>query len=345
VYFIKLVVQEKTLLHLYTYIIMSSLQRGLFNKNRRMFRPSPIYPPPRQIVDVDVRNDVLSGMSIPRFDPAIIPPTGNTEVDNKGGVKMLVIGSGGSGKSHFIKWLVLAKAHMIPTAVVMSGTEANRSFYTDFIPPCFVFDEFSESAIASVIEERAKSAEKDAKVNPAHIVPWMIFIIDDCAGETREMKGTVMKMVTSLMKNGRHMKMLFIVGIQEVNDFPARLRTSFDYVITFSLPSEVAINTFYQKYGAASVLMEKKRYYKVLSAITQNKYHALVLKTNDPWRESLWWARAPRHLPDNVEFGSIEYRLFSHLTTDPAKCPRKEELGEDGEPIDATMCCVSDEDN
>ena len=139
---------------------------------------------------------------IKELNPAIIQPATAKCTDGSwGGSKILIVGKPGTGKSSLLASLLYAKKHIFPVAVAFSGSEDTNHFYKKILPSTFVFNEYSEDQLKSVI--RRQKIAKGYLSNP-----WAIVILDDCTDDTRVFNTTLQQ---SIWKKGRHCAMLYIV--------------------------------------------------------------------------------------------------------------------------------------
>lgn len=255
-------------------------------------------------------------IQIGRFDPsACIPPTKDEisgKSPSKGGVKVLVIGAPGSGKTHFIQWLLLSKAHLIPTAVVMSGTEAETGFYGRFIPPSYVYTEYDNDVV-----ENFCAVQKKMSSSLGGRQKWAALVLDDFAAEIKNMNKTVSDTHTRLLKNGRHHNMLYILGVQDVYDVPADKRTSFDFIVLFNITNKQRLHSAMSLF--AGVFPSEDIGIQVFNEITMSKYNAMIMRNNEgDLEKALYWGRAPANLPETT-FGSVEYRSYGKYVLDKEK--------------------------
>jgi tRNA U34 5-carboxymethylaminomethyl modifying GTPase MnmE/TrmE len=71
----------------------------------------------------------MSIITIKELNIESIRPNFESMTTNLGGSKISIIGKPGSGKSVLIKQLLYAKKHIIPTGLVISGSEDSNKFY------------------------------------------------------------------------------------------------------------------------------------------------------------------------------------------------------------------------
>lgn len=144
---------------------------------------------------------------------------------------IVMIGKRNTGKSFLTKDMLYFHQD-IPSGVVISATEQVNKFYSEFVPPIFIHDEFDEQIVDCVMKRQIKQIEtkkKEEKMNGGfsnrNIKSFVIF--DDCLYDDSWSKS---KLVRALFMNGRHYKIMFILTMQYALGVPPSLRTNIDYV-------------------------------------------------------------------------------------------------------------------
>jgi hypothetical protein len=186
---------------------------------------------------------------------------------DKGGTKVVVIGRPGSGKTYAITSLLYQKRHIFPYALVCSGTEMATGYWSNHFPSVFVHEKLSPDLLQAFIDRQMEA--RKTLVNP-----WSVLLLDDCADDSRIMKG---RHLNTLFKNGRHMAMLFILALQYANDIPPNIRANIDYTIIFSENRISDRKRLYDNY--ASSFPDFKTFCAVLDQVTTD-HTALVIQNN-----------------------------------------------------------------
>lgn len=265
----------------------------------------------------------LTRAALPRFYPQDqIPPTPSIPVE-LGGVKVLVIGPPGSGKSHFIRWLMLSKSDTIAQAVVFSGTESSTGFYRQFVPDTFVYSNLNETDLERVFNERKTSVPyfKNTDVNN-----WLTLVIDDCATELKgaSQKKGIGPVLSNIIKNGRHHRMFFVVGVQDVLDVPSFVRDQFDIFVSFKINSSERRKKFHDSFGLSAIFNGYQEFSALLNAVTNVPYTAMVIKPREG-NGGIYWARAPPAVPNTI-VGCAELLVFNKIVFDKASAERNGEI-------------------
>jgi hypothetical protein len=237
--------------------------------------------------------------NLKELDLASIPPLyGNRD---EHGVKMVIIGKAGSGKSTVIADLIASKAHIIPVSQVFSGTEDSNGFYGTKMPGITVFNKLDLNAIAKM-----KNRQKIAKQYLEN--PWCLQIVDDCTDDPKVLRHPIFQ---DIFKNGRHWSLLFILSLQYSLDVLPGIRTNIDYAFIFRESSMSNRKKLYENY--ASCIDSFSDFCALMDQLT-NDYTCLVInnrsKTNNP-EDCLFWYRAkPDKLPPNWKFGASSFWQF-----------------------------------
>ena len=178
----------------------------------------------------------------------------------------------------------------IPAGVIISPTEKANSFYGDFVPDCFIHDEFNPLIISKLLQRQEILIHKNKTDSP--IDGRAFLILDDCLYDTKWIKDINMR---SVFMNGRHYKLMFILTMQFALGIPPNLRTNIDYI--FILRENIVSNRkrLYDHYAGMFPTFEM--FCKVMDKCTQN-YECLVIyngaKTNN-LEDQIFWYKADMH--------------------------------------------------
>lgn len=237
-----------------------------------------------------------------------MPPfTGKASETGKG-VKIVVIGKAGSGKSSLIKDIIASKSHIIPVAQVFSGTEDSNGTYASFMPDVCIHNKLDFKALEQ-FKVRQKIAGKYLKY------PYAINIIDDCTDDPKLLKKPI---IQDIYKNGRHWYMMHILSLQYCLDIPPAIRNNYDYAFIFK-ENIIATREKLHKYFGACV-HKFSDFNALLDQITGD-YTALVIKNSASAttpEECLFWYKADLNaIPKNWKFGSATAWEFQQDRRDP----------------------------
>ncbi|AXN77293.1 ATPase involved in DNA metabolism [Heliothis virescens ascovirus 3i] len=263
---------------------------------------SPLPEPGRMIDD---------SLIIPQFHHNLISPREDSYMDrNKGGSKIAFVGKPGTGKSVMMRYIMYTKRKMIPVAVVMSGTEGSNGFYSEVVPDTYIYNDCDQMAL-----ENFKQRQLEAKKRCAN--PWALLVIDDCSTNK---KNFTTKIQEDLFKNGRHYKMLYMVGVQYPKDLPLTLRTCLDGIFLFGTGNHDVRKRLWE---FADDFPNKETFYQVFSQVTSVDHRCLYIDYQGgkgSWYNNIYWAMAP---PPNetpkFRFGCLEYRMAARDRADKKK--------------------------
>ena len=252
-------------------------------------------------------SDETVTIRIKELNPDLIAPTTAKHNDpDYGGAKIVVIGKPGTGKTTLITSLLYAKKHIIPTGIVMSGSEDSNGHYRKVFPSSFVFNEYDEDKIKEFIRR-----QKIAKMHLPN--PWAMILLDDCTDDPRIFNNPLMQ---GMYKRGRHWKMLFILSLQYSMDVKPVIRTNVDGVFILREPILKNRKSLYENY--ASVIPDFYTFCELMDQLT-NDFTAIYIhnsaKTND-WTDCVFWYKA-KIPPESFKFGSKDFWNFHKVRYNP----------------------------
>jgi Poxvirus A32 protein len=169
-------------------------------------------------------------MSIPKirirkFNPSILekkrlsgdPPT------------VVILGPRNTGKSTILKDL-LSFIKDIPMLVCMSGTEEGNGFYSKFMHPLMIHNDYKKDIVSSIIRHQKDKLKKCIKLgqDPRKMPELGTgLILDDCGFDKKNLHSQDLRF---LFMNGRHLKIAVFVCLQYVMGLPPDIRTNVDYL-------------------------------------------------------------------------------------------------------------------
>lgn len=197
----------------------------------------------------------------------------------------------------------------IPSGIVFSGTEEANPFFGEFIPDCFIHEEY-EAEIIEKIMNKQKKRIKDAKrsgVESGKTPANNVFIVfDDMLADAQNWKND--KIIKEIFFNGRHYNFLFILTMQYALAIPPGLRGNIDYVFVFNEPSIKNRRKIYEDYAA--MIPSFDHFCNILDACTQN-HECLVIKTSgnsSNLQDNIFWYKAEAH----KDFRVGHYKLWKY---------------------------------
>lgn len=219
--------------------------------------------------------------------------------ETSGSSKIVIIGKPSTGKSVLISGLLYNKRKLIPTAVIMSGTEDSNHHYQKIVPSTFVYNRLNT--------DRMKDFKKRQKVALKYFPnPWSLLLLDDCTDTPSILKTPLFQ---DYYKNGRHWAMLFIVSLQYCMDVLPSIRTNIDGVFILRETNLKNRKSLYENY--AGVIPTFKLFCELMDCLTED-YTALYVhnagNTNN-WEDCIFYYKAPFPIPD-FRFGSDDFWSF-----------------------------------
>jgi energy-coupling factor transporter ATP-binding protein EcfA2 len=151
----------------------------------------------------------MPSLNIRKFDPSSM----------KKDATVLLLGKRGSGKSTLLNDLMYHMRDAFSFGIAMSPTEESTESLGDFLPAACVYDDFAEEAVGRMLKYQKKNVKRSGRK--------MFIIMDDCAYDSRTLKG---KNIREVFMNGRHRKIFIVNAVQYMMDVPSFLRGQVDYV-------------------------------------------------------------------------------------------------------------------
>jgi len=276
-----------------------SAPAGGGEKKRGKGRPKVVKPPKVE--------EPLKTVRIREFDINSIPPQSPNE---HSGVKIVVIGKAGTGKSTVISSLLASKAHLAPVIQVFNGTEDSNSMYSTKCPPVLVYDKLDLNAMIQF-----KNRQTVAKANiPDN--PWAIQVIDDCTDDPKLLRHPIFQ---AYYKNGRHWHMIHILSLQYALDIMPNIRSNIDYTFLMREPIQKNRKKLFENYAPGCV-EHQEEFNELLDAFTED-FGALVIcnrTTSNKIEDCIFYYKAdPNAISPTFRFGHQTCWDFNEERYDP----------------------------
>lgn len=229
----------------------------------------------------------VPSLKIRMFNPEIL----NRKRESGKSPTILVVGKRCTGKSTLIKD-ILSYLTGIPMFIAMSGTEDGNGFYSEFIHPLCVHNEYKPTITAGLLRQQKARIQrmKKANLSPAeHRNADIGLLLDDCGYDKNIMHQKDMR---TIFMNGRHWQITMIVSLQYVMGIPPELRTNIDYV--FCLRENI-INNQKRLYDNFFGCFKKFAEFQEVFAACTNNHECLVLdntSTSTDLSECLYYYKA-----------------------------------------------------
>jgi hypothetical protein len=219
-----------------------------------------------------------------------------------------------TGKSFLTKEIMFQKRN-ISCAIAISRTEKLNSFYSDFIPDCYIYPEYDSSILTRIYERQSIMNEENKiriKNDKKPKDDSLILIMDDCMSS----KGTWLKdpNILELFFNGRHHHISYILTMQYAVGIPPELRSNFDYIFLLAEDTISNRKRLYDHY--AGMFPTFDIFQQVFSDITED-YGILVINNRIHSKnitDKVFWYKAKPVPKFNV--GSKKFKKFHESNYD-----------------------------
>lgn len=202
-----------------------------------------------------------------------------------------------SGKSVSIKD-IMCNMQSIPIGTVVCPTECVNKFYSEFVPPVLIHDEYTPQIIENVVNRQLKVNKENMRRKKKGLAPIdarAFLILDDCMYDNSWVKDNNIRF---LLFNGRHVNVLFMITLQYVLGLPPSFRTQFDYVFIYREPiisnRKRIFDNFCGMFPSFDVFCQ------VMDQVTED-YHCLVIdrtsKSNRLEDQVFWYKTDLDHIP------------------------------------------------
>ena len=216
-----------------------------------------------------------------------------------------IIAKRGSGKSWIIRD-ILYHHRDLAGGVVIAPTNKLNHFYDQFIPPLYIYNNFTPDIIPKIFLRQQKILDKNderKKIRKRPVDPRICLVMDDCMGEKdRWLKDTS---ILELFNNGRHYKVFYLLSMQYSLGIPPELRSNFDYVFLLSDNINTNKKRLYDHY--AGMFPSFSIFKDVFEQITSN-FGCMVIdnksKSNN-LQDVIFWFKATDRPP--FKLGSRSY--------------------------------------
>ena len=222
-------------------------------------------------------------LQLKKFDPKSI-------ADNR---VCVFVGKRNTGKSTLVIDIMYHK-RSIPVGIVMSGTEEGNSFYQNYMPDLFVYNDYSTEVCEKVIARQKQMVRRKEQNSGAFM------LIDDCMYDKKMIRD---KCIRGIFMNGRHWNLFFMLTMQYCMDLSPDLRANIDYV--FILRENIIQNREKIYKNFFGIFPTFDMFNQVLTACTEN-FECLVLDNtskSNKIEDVVFWYKAKLHPPGSFKIG------------------------------------------
>jgi hypothetical protein len=214
------------------------------------------------------------------------------------GPTVAIIGKRGTGKTYFLRDLMY-HFRDVPRVIVFSGSERYNQYFGDFVPQNCIHYEFKAEVLEQLVrdqEEVIKRWHQDKSVDPRVIV-----VLDDCMWDDTFTRSPIM---TYLFFNGRHLRIMLNITMQNPIGLPPRLRGNTDYIFLMNCPNPRDRDKIHANYAAA-VIYDRSEFDRIMDQMTQNR-NIMVLDN----------VTMSNNLPDRLFYVLAQERLHFRCGSD-----------------------------
>lgn len=232
---------------------------------------------------------------------------------------LALIGKRGTGKSVAVKSLCYHFRH-IPHFVVISKTEKDNAFFSDFIPESCIYHKWEQNLLAKIFQVQSNLIKKYGKSDAR---THMVLIIDDYLCDKKIWK---IPEVDELFMNGRHKNITFMFTMQYPMGISPGLRDNIDFSFVYKQNTDNLKKKIFENYVG---IFDKLKEFKTVLDATTVQHTCLVANnskenTEGTIESTIFRYKAPYNLP---KFRSGSPMFWSK---DPDYCDKKRVVKKDG---------------
>lgn len=208
--------------------------------------------------------------------------------------RICMIAKSGSGKSWVVR-NIMYYMREIPCGTVIAPTDKMTKFYDDFVPTCFIHHEYKPAVIPRVLERQKmmlKMNEARVEQGKAKKDPRAFLIMDDCMSA----KHLWLKdpNILSIMNEGRHFQLTYILTMQYCLGIQPELRSQFDFIFLLGEDGASQRKKLYEHW--AGVFPKFDVFEQIFNQVTDN-YGCMVINNrikSIDIRKKVFWFRAKK---------------------------------------------------
>lgn len=222
---------------------------------------------------------------------------------------IVMIAKRGSGKSWICR-SILNHFSNIPVGMIISPTDRMNSFYGNFFPDTFIHYEYKSEIIEKLLFRQEKIIEKmkEKQRQGKKLDPRSYILMDDCLAS----KGTWMRdqPITTLLFNGRHYEIMYILTMQFPLGITPELRCNFDYIFLLAEDTHSNLKRIYDHYAGMFPTFDSFR--QVFAQLTDD-YGCMVINnrgSRKSFLEKIFWFKAGEIDEANIKLGCAQFRKY-----------------------------------
>ena len=223
---------------------------------------------------------------------------------------IVMIAKRGSGKSVLVRDILMHFNKKIPIGIIISPTDSMNHDYSKFVPESYIYDKFDPEVIQRILDRqewavdmKEKREAKGKKFNSRAFI-----VMDDCLAD----KGSWAKDPTTstLLMNGRHYHIMYILTMQFPLGIKPELRGNFDYV--FLLADDTVSNKkrLYEHY--AGMFPRFDIFCQVFEQLTADFGSMVIVNrgVRNNFLEKIFYYKASNKNGLDERFGCGQYNKF-----------------------------------
>ncbi len=202
-----------------------------------------------------------------------------------------------SGKSVSVKDIMF-HLRSLPIGTVVCPTECVNKFYSEFVPPTLIHDEYTPQLINNVVQRQFSVNKENVRRKRKGLPPLdtrAFLILDDCMYDNSWVKDNNIRF---LLFNGRHIDLLFIITLQYIMGMPPSFRTQFDFVFIYREPIISNRKRIYDNF--CGMFPSFDVFCQVMDQVTED-YHCLVIDRttkSNRLEDQVFWYKTDINMPN-----------------------------------------------
>lgn len=225
-----------------------------------------------------------------------------------------MIAKRGSGKSWIVRSL-LYHFKDIPVGAIICPTDEVNPFYGTVVPELYIHYQFTNELITNILNRQKRiKVRYDEHLKKGDIIdPRAFIVMDDLLADKNSWVND--PTVRTLLMNGRHYKIMFILTMQTCLGIRPELREQFDYIFLLKSNKVSEQKKIYEHY--AGIFPSFNVFRDIYNHLTQD-FCAMVINNRgngDNFLENIYWYKAKKI--DDVIIGNKQYIKFNKDNYNP----------------------------
>ena len=231
---------------------------------------------------------------------------------------IVMIAKRGTGKSYIVRE-ILEHFHDIPVGAIICPTELESPYYSKFFPSSYIHYKYTPHILEKIFYRQKVVMDKYQKhiQKGQTIDPRCILVMDDCMASKKTWAND--ELVKTVLMNGRHKKITYILTMQYPLGITPELRTNFDHVFILATDEIRVIKILHENFAGIFDTLEGFR--QVFRQLTADFGAMVLIKrgVNEGLYDKVKWYRAKSRNdndPNYVQMGCKQFRKFHEKNYD-----------------------------